>query len=122
MQSHTFCVTAFIPVALQSCLIALTCARQEGVQGLILDLRDNFGGAVASGYEVASSLLPQGKTFFIVVDRSGVEEIVPVLPGLQPPDLPLVSAGFLLVGSRGRGGKGAGQLRRGEGRRKGVSV
>ena len=63
---------------------------QAGVQGVILDLRDNFGGAVASGYDVASSLLPEGRTFFVVTDRSGIEEDVPTRPGSQPVSMPLV--------------------------------
>ena len=63
---------------------------QEGVQGLILDLRDNYGGPVYSGYEVAGSLLPEGRVFFVVVDRSGTKEIVPVPPGSKPPDMPMV--------------------------------
>lgn len=64
---------------------------QEGVRGLILDLRDNYGGAVASGWEVASRLLPEGRTFFVVRDRSGVEEVVPVLPHEQDANMPVVS-------------------------------
>ena len=46
-----------------------------------------------SGYEIASALLPEGKVFFIVVDRSGAQEIVSVQHGSRSVSLPMVGYG-----------------------------
>ena len=49
---------------------------QDEVSGFILDLRDNGGGVVAAGYEVAQLLMQDGDGFCIVMYGTGEEEIV----------------------------------------------
>lgn len=47
--------------------------EQEGMQGLILDLRNNPGGLVRSVYQVGDALLPEG-TMVYTLDKNGKRE------------------------------------------------
>ena len=47
--------------------------EQEGMQGLILDLRNNPGGLVRSVYQVGDALLPEG-TMVYTLDKKGNRE------------------------------------------------
>lgn len=49
---------------------ALDALLAEGMQGLILDLRDNPGGLVRSVYEIGEELLPEG-TMVYTLDKNG---------------------------------------------------
>ena len=49
---------------------------QDKASSFILDLRDNSGGVVAAGYNVAQLLLHDGDGFCIVKFGSGEEEVV----------------------------------------------
>lgn len=49
---------------------ALEELRQEGMRGLILDLRDNPGGLVRSVYEIGEEILPEG-TMVYTLDKEG---------------------------------------------------
>ena len=47
---------------------ALTALQEDGMKGLILDLRDNPGGLVRSVYEIGDELLPEG-TMVYTLDK-----------------------------------------------------
>lgn len=49
---------------------------QDGASAFILDLRDNSGGVVGSGYSIAQLLLRDGDGFCIVRFGTGEEEVV----------------------------------------------
>ena len=49
---------------------------QDKASSFILDLRDNSGGVVAAGYNIAQLLLQDGDGFCIVKFGSGEEEVV----------------------------------------------
>ncbi len=54
----------------EACLASL---EQEGMRGLILDLRNNPGGLVRSVYQVGDALLPEG-TMVYTLDKQGNRE------------------------------------------------
>lgn len=53
---------------------AVTRLRQDGVSGLIIDLRHNGGGTVGSAAKMLDFLLPAGDTV-ITMDKNGVSEV-----------------------------------------------
>eukprot|EP00891_Asterochloris_glomerata_P001756 jgi/Astpho2/1756/Aster-04177 len=70
---------------------ALRSLQKDGVSSVILDLRANAGGVIASGYNIAQLLLQNGQDIFCYVqDPSGTEEEVritevhPLLKQKQP--------------------------------------
>lgn len=69
---------------------ALTEAKQQGAQGLILDLRNNPGGLVNQLVDIAGQFLPANSTVLLEQNRSG--ERTPYKTQGEPvaPDLPLV--------------------------------
>lgn len=61
------------------------------LKGLILDLRDNPGGLLASAIDIASDLLPMGSEIVTAKDRNGQEIIYSsATPSLLPPDTKVV--------------------------------
>lgn len=46
-------------------------AHQEGVKGFVLDLRDQYGGSVSEGVEIASLFIPKGEAVGSVEDIRG---------------------------------------------------
>lgn len=48
--------------------------QSEGVKGLVLDLRDNPGGVVSAGVDVARLLLKDGDVFCYALQRDAPEE------------------------------------------------
>nr|AUG32619.1 PDZ domain (also known as DHR or GLGF):Tail specific protease [Paulinella longichromatophora] len=54
---------------------ALNKLNEEGIQELILDLRNNSGGLVSAGLEVANQLLGNG-SIVETVNREGISEII----------------------------------------------
>ncbi|GAB4116900.1 MAG: S41 family peptidase [Candidatus Caldatribacteriota bacterium] len=62
--------------------------KNELIQGIILDLRNNPGGLLDSAIEVASKFIAEG-TVVYVKDRDGIEISIPSL-GNQYPQWPLV--------------------------------
>jgi C-terminal peptidase prc len=51
---------------------------EQGAQALLLDLRDNPGGVVSEGLDIASDFLDEGAGLCYASDRSGVEELARV--------------------------------------------
>ncbi|WP_438448119.1 S41 family peptidase [Gorillibacterium sp. sgz5001074] len=49
--------------------------KDQGMKGLVLDLRQNPGGLLGVSFEIAEMLVPAGKTILQVENRSGKKEI-----------------------------------------------
>jgi carboxyl-terminal processing protease len=62
---------------------ALARFEQQGVRGLILDLRSNPGGLLTSAQEIASRFVPAGKPVVHVVERGGRRSTLPALESKQ---------------------------------------
>lgn len=71
---------------------ALTDLKKQGMQKLILDLRDNPGGLFDQAISVASEFIPAGKgqNVVLVKDVNGKVTPNPVQPGGLATDIPLV--------------------------------
>lgn len=67
---------------------ALTAIREQGLQGVVLDLRNNPGGLLNEAVDTASQFLAAGNVL-LVRDASGETRPVPVEPGNAALDLPL---------------------------------
>jgi carboxyl-terminal processing protease len=76
------------PEEIRKALVDWQAAGQ--LSGLILDLRDNPGGAVSAAVEIAGLFLPQGKTVVSLQGRSVPERKYSVEGSPPFPDLPLV--------------------------------
>lgn len=90
-------VTGFTGVTTRQLDQALSQARTDGATGLVLDLRGNGGGSVASAQEMIGRFVPAsaGPALFETVGRAGDSDEVLSLPILNPADgvvsdLPLV--------------------------------
>lgn len=59
----------------------------SGAQALIIDLRDNPGGIISSGLDVARQLLQDDQPFVSVYGRDGYAEEVPISGSSAPPAL-----------------------------------
>ncbi len=71
---------------------ALTDLKKQGMQKIILDLRDNPGGLLDESVKVASEFIPagNGRNVLLIKDSSGKITPEPVRPGGLATDLPLV--------------------------------
>lgn len=71
---------------------ALTDLRKQGMQKIILDLRDNPGGLLNEAIAVASEFVPagNGRNVLLIKDSSGKITPQPVISGGLATDLPLV--------------------------------
>jgi carboxyl-terminal processing protease len=68
---------------------ALTEIRQQGMTGIVLDLRNNPGGLLDEAIATASEFLKSGNVL-LEQDAQGNVTPVPVLPGGSATDIPLV--------------------------------
>ncbi|MCS6840528.1 MAG: S41 family peptidase [Roseiflexus sp.] len=69
---------------------ALLEMRAQGMQAIILDLRNNPGGLVTQLVAVASQFMPEGTTVLIEQDRSGARRPYTTSEGGLALDMPLV--------------------------------
>jgi carboxyl-terminal processing protease len=71
---------------------ALTNLKKQGMQKIILDLRDNPGGYLEQAIEVASEFIPagNGRNVVLIKNSNGSIEPEPVRSGGLATDLPLV--------------------------------
>ncbi|MDE7523218.1 S41 family peptidase, partial [Ligilactobacillus salivarius] len=68
-------ITSFSTNTTKELLTALNDLQQEGMKGLILDLRQNPGGLLPQAIEISSLFVPDGEILFKVEDRAGnIEE------------------------------------------------
>lgn len=49
--------------------------KEQGIKGLVIDLRDNGGGLVAEALKIVDYIVPKDQTALITVDKEGKEEI-----------------------------------------------
>lgn len=49
--------------------------KNQGIKGLIIDLRDNGGGLVDEALKIVDYIVPKGEKVLITVDKDGKEEI-----------------------------------------------
>lgn len=49
--------------------------KEQGITGLIIDLRDNGGGLVDEALKIVDYIVPKNQTVLITVDKDGKEEI-----------------------------------------------
>jgi carboxyl-terminal processing protease len=63
--------------------------REEGAQGIILDLRNNPGGLLTQAVNVSSNFIEQG-TVVSIKQRNGFERVLEVNNDIKTSELPLV--------------------------------
>jgi carboxyl-terminal processing protease len=82
-------VAAFSEGVAQSLKEALTEIQQQGLTGLVLDLRNNPGGLLPEAVSVASQFLASGD---VLLEKDAQDQInhVPVEPGGVATDIPMV--------------------------------
>jgi carboxyl-terminal processing protease len=68
---------------------ALTTIRHDGLEGVILDLRNNPGGLLTEAVDATSQYLASGNVL-LTKDSRGTVTPVPVKPGGVAPDIPLI--------------------------------
>jgi carboxyl-terminal processing protease len=73
----------------QDLVKALTEIKQQGMTGIVLDLRNNPGGLLDESVGTASEFLKSGDVL-LQKDSTGKETPVPVKPGGEATDLPMV--------------------------------
>ncbi|KAB2950991.1 S41 family peptidase [Heliorestis acidaminivorans] len=66
-------ISQFNKIAASEVDRALTRFQQEGVKGIVLDLRDNPGGELESSVDIASHFIPTGPVVHIVDRSDGTE-------------------------------------------------
>ena len=49
--------------------------KEQGIKGLVIDLRDNGGGLVAEALKIVDYIVPKDQTALITADKDGKEEI-----------------------------------------------
>ncbi len=69
--------------------------NSRGIQGLIIDLRNNPGGLLQSAVLTAGLFLPQGVPLLVVEDREGVQNALknPISPEWDKPVVVLINKG-----------------------------
>ena len=82
-------ITQFLQSTGDDLKSALQQALDEGVKGVVLDLRNNPGGLLTASADVTSQFLAMGLVAK-VVDSQGMESSVPVKPGGIGTHLPMV--------------------------------
>ncbi len=69
---------------------ALSEAKAQGAQSIVLDLRNNPGGFVNALVDIASEFMPEGKTILLQENREGVRQEYKTHGGGVATDIPLV--------------------------------
>jgi carboxyl-terminal processing protease len=69
---------------------AIRAAKREGVEAIILDLRDNPGGLVFEAIGVASQFIEEGSPIYLYEERDEDPRPVRTVPGGLATDLPMV--------------------------------
>ena len=49
--------------------------KEQGIKGLVIDLRDNGGGLVNEALKIVDYIVPKNQTILITVDKDGKEEV-----------------------------------------------
>ena len=49
--------------------------KEQGIKGLVIDLRDNGGGLVDEALKIVDYIVPKNQTVLITVDKDGKEEV-----------------------------------------------
>ena len=49
--------------------------KEQGIKGLVIDLRDNGGGLVDEALKIVDYIVPKNQTILITVDKDGKEEV-----------------------------------------------
>lgn len=82
-------ITSFSEHTSKELVETLNELQDQGMKGLILDLRQNPGGLLDQAIEISSLFVPNGKTIFQIEDRDGNREVVKS-KGKKSPDVALV--------------------------------
>ena len=82
-------LTSFSSSTTEELKAALNEMSNEGMKGLVLDLRGNPGGIMEQAINVANMFVPEGKIIFQVEDRDGNRQVFKA-DGSEKIDVPLV--------------------------------
>ncbi|MDQ0273918.1 S41 family peptidase [Cytobacillus purgationiresistens] len=82
-------ITSFSEHTAQELADKLNELQDEGMKGLVLDLRQNPGGLLDQAIEISSLFVPEGEILFQIEDRNGNKEEVEST-NTQSSDIPLV--------------------------------
>jgi carboxyl-terminal processing protease len=72
---------------------AVESLKQEGAKGLILDIRQNGGGYLSAGVDIASAFVPKGETVVIEVGQAGQQSVTSSGRLINLPTVVLVDGG-----------------------------
>ncbi|GLB61154.1 peptidase S41 [Cytobacillus sp. NCCP-133] len=82
-------ITTFSESTSKELVETLNELQQQGMKGLILDLRQNPGGLLDQAIKISSLFVPEGEILFQIEDRNGNREEVKSTKA-ENPDMPLV--------------------------------
>ena len=83
-------ITTFSENTSKELLTTLNELQNQGMKGLILDLRQNPGGLLDQAIEISSLFLPDSEIVLQIEDRNGKVEKINATSGKDNPNLPLV--------------------------------
>jgi carboxyl-terminal processing protease len=83
-------ITTFSENTFEELKTKLSELKEQGMKGLVLDLRQNPGGLLDSAVQIASLFLPEGELVLQVEDREGNKEKVKTTNVTNKPEVPLV--------------------------------
>ena len=97
-------IAAFSETTAQEFRDAYEALENEGMKGLVIDLRENPGGLVTSSVEIANMVVPEGPVVSVVERDGGKEEYTSSLKELKYPLVVLIdgnsaSASEILAGA-----------------------
>ena len=82
-------ITEFNKKTYQQFTAAYSSLQSQGIQGLIIDLRNNTGELFDPAVNILGSMLPNGTAVAMKIDRDGTETVYDTASGARVPEIPV---------------------------------